>query len=133
LTAEDGSPLDVGRSVYAFPDKIRTAIRHRDQTCTFGSCTRPADWCHLHHLTPWSAGGPTSERNGACLCGHHHRLVHRQGWRGELTGTQVVWHPPDRTDPRVPPPPWAPDLDHVVERWRRRAASRTPPGTEEPT
>ena len=129
LTDHDGSPLDVGRAVYAFPDKIRTAIRHRDQICTFPKCTRPAPWGHIHHLTPWSAGGRTSERNGASLCGHHHRLVHRRGWRGEVRGTQVHWHPPETADPRVPPPPWAPALDRLVHRWRQRATG--PPRARE--
>ncbi|WP_298989263.1 HNH endonuclease signature motif containing protein [uncultured Pseudokineococcus sp.] len=128
LTTAEGQPLDVGRSVYAWPEAIRTAIRLRDQTCTFGSCTRPAEWCHVHHITEYSRGGSTSERNGTCLCGHHHRLVHRQGWRGELRGTQVVWHPPDSSDPHVPPPPWRERVDRVVHAWRRRAAT---PGEED--
>ncbi|MEJ5946103.1 DUF222 domain-containing protein [Pseudokineococcus basanitobsidens] len=135
LVSDDGTPLDVGRTTYSFPDRIRTAIRHRDQTCTFttsrgggtsGRCTRPAARGHLHHLRPWSQGGTTSERNGTVLCGHHHRLVHAQGWRGELRGTQVVWHPPDQTDPHVPPPPWAPRLGTLVGRWRARARAAPP-------
>ncbi|WP_299036692.1 HNH endonuclease signature motif containing protein [uncultured Pseudokineococcus sp.] len=126
LTAEN-QPLDVGRSVYSWPDKIRTAIKLRDQTCTYGTCTRPADWCHIHHVTEYSRGGATSERNGACLCAHHHRLVHRQRWRGELRGTQVIWHPPDSTDPHVPPPPWAPALDRIVGAWRQRRRSCSSP------
>ncbi|MEJ5944559.1 DUF222 domain-containing protein [Pseudokineococcus basanitobsidens] len=123
LVDHDGTPLDVGRTVYSFPDRVRTAIRHRDQTCSWTGCTRPAQWADIHHLLPWSKGGATSERNGTCLCGFHHRLVHAQGWRGELRGTQVVWHPPDQTDPHVPPPPWAPRLDTLVGRWRARASS----------
>jgi len=120
VLVDDDRPLDVGRSVYSWPDRVRTAVRLRDRTCTWGSCTRPAEWGHIHHLTPWSQGGTTAERNAACLCGHHHRLVHREGWRGELVGAQVIWHPPDGGPPRRPPPPWAPALDRVVDRWRAR-------------
>ncbi|MFZ5852756.1 MAG: DUF222 domain-containing protein, partial [Actinomycetota bacterium] len=115
-----GRPLDVGQTVYTFPPRIRTAIIERDRGCTFGGCTRPPSWCDLHHLTSYAAGGPTSERNGCCLCPFHHRLVHRQGWRGELVGTRVVWHPPDGRPPHVPPPPWQPALDRLVTRSLER-------------
>lgn len=115
-----GQPLDVGQTVYAFPPRIRAAIIERDRGCTFGGCTRPASWCDLHHLISYRSGGPTSERNGCCLCGFHHRLVHRQGWRGELVGNRVVWHPPDGRSPHVPPPPWQPALDRLVTRWLER-------------
>lgn len=113
-----GSPVDVGRTVYAFPDRIRRAIIARDGCCTYRGCRRPASWTQVHHLTAYGDGGSTSERNGCLLCGFHHRLVHRQGWRGELRGSQVVWHPPDRQEPFVPPPPWAPAMDRLVRRWR---------------
>jgi len=121
LIGADGAPLDVGRTVYAFPDRIRTAVLVRDGGCTFPGCGRPTSWCQVHHLVAYGAGGATSERNGTALCGFHHRLVHRRGWRGELVVAQVVWHPPDRAAPLVPPPPWAPALERLVERWRARA------------
>ena len=124
LVDADGSPLDVGRSVYAFPTLIRRAILTRDRGCTFPTCSRPAGWCQVHHLVAYSAGGSTSERNGTALCGYHHRLVHRQGWRGELVGSQVTWHPPDRSAPRVPPPPWLPALDRLVPTWTQRQHPR---------
>ena len=120
LVGADGSPLDVGRTVYAFPTPIRRAILARDRGCTFPTCTRPAGWCQVHHLTAYSAGGSTSERNGTALCGYHHRLVHRQGWRGELNGSQVTWHPPDRGSPHVPPPPWMPILGRLITTWAQR-------------
>lgn len=125
-----GVPLDVGRTVYAFPERIRRAILLRDGGCSYRGCRRPASWCRIHHLVAWSDGGSTSERNGTALCGFHHRLVHRRGWRGESpasgrcpqVGAQVVWHPPDRDAPEVPPPPWLPAMQRLVERWRLRAA-----------
>ncbi|WP_158674350.1 DUF222 domain-containing protein, partial [Pseudokineococcus lusitanus] len=54
VLVDDDRPLDVGRSVYSWPDKVRTAVRLRDRTCTWGGCSRPAEWGHIHHLTPWS-------------------------------------------------------------------------------
>jgi hypothetical protein len=48
LLDPDGCPLDVGQSVYAFPDRIRRAIEARDHGCTFPGCTAPAPWCHTH-------------------------------------------------------------------------------------
>jgi hypothetical protein len=78
LLDRDGVPLDVGGSVYAFPERIRAAILLRDGGCTFPGCTRPVSWCQIHHLLPWSQGGATSERNGTAVCGYHHRLGHRR-------------------------------------------------------
>ena len=120
LVDAEGVPLDVGRTVYAFPDRIRRAIALRDGGCTFRGCGRPASWCQTHHLRSYASGGATSERNGTLLCGFHHRLVHRFGWRGELRGSQAVRHPPDGSEPWVPPPPWAPAMDRLVERWHQR-------------
>jgi Domain of unknown function (DUF222) len=89
-----GRPLDVGRTQYPFPPAIRRAIEHRDQHCTFGTCTAKPPWCHTHHVVPFP-GGPTSEANGALLCGYHHRYVHAHGWTARIVDGHVVWQPPD--------------------------------------
>ncbi len=127
LVDDAGSPLDVGQRQYAFPARVRTAITVRDQHCTYPGCYRPPTWCQTHHLITYADGGSTSERNGTLLCGHHHRIVHARGWRGELHGARVVWHPPPREDPHVPPPPWVPALDTLVTRWRERWAGPAEP------
>jgi hypothetical protein len=93
-----GRPLDVGRTMYPFPPKVRRAIEARDQHCTFGSCTAKPSWCHTHHLLPFLKGGPTSEANGALLCGWHHRFVHAHGWVGRIIDGHVVWRPPNPLD-----------------------------------
>lgn len=93
LRSWDGQQLDVGRSVYSFPRRIRRAIAARDRHCTYRRCTTPASWCHVHHLVAFSRGGATSERNGALLCGRHHRHVHASGLVGRLAGDQVRWEP----------------------------------------
>ncbi len=120
LVDEQGSPLDVGQRQYAFPQRVRAAITLRDAHCTFPGCRRPPTWCQVHHLITYASGGPTSERNGTLLCGHHHRVVHSRGWRGHLDGARVIWHPPHRDDPHVPPPPWIPAFDKLVQSWRER-------------
>ncbi len=119
LLAPDGTPLDVGRARYTFPAAVRAAVLVRDDH----ACSR----CHrrdlplqVHHLQAFSRGGPTSERNGTAVCPPCHRVVHRHGWRGEVLGDQVVWHPPDRTPAHLPPPPWRPALAALVERWLDR-------------
>jgi len=69
LTGPHGTPLDVADTGYPFTTRQRTAITNRDRHCTYGTCTAPAPWCHVHHLTPYSRGGPTTVPNGALLCG----------------------------------------------------------------
>jgi hypothetical protein len=93
-----GRPLDVGETMYPFPPKIRRAIEARDQHCTFGSCSAKPSWCHTHHLVPFLRHGPTSETNGALVCGWHHRFVHAHGWVGRIVDGHVVWRPPNPLD-----------------------------------
>jgi hypothetical protein len=95
LTDGFGRALDVGDTIYPFPPKIRRAVEVRDLHCTFDGCTAKPAWCHVHHLTPFSKGGSTSEDNGALLCGRHHRYVHAHGWTGTIIDGHVVWRPPD--------------------------------------
>ncbi len=128
LVGADGAPLDVGRTVYAFPERVRTAIVARDRGCTFPhACGRPAEWCQVHHVVPFSRGGRTAERTGVLLCTPAHLTVHRHGWSARLEGDRVVWTPPRARRAAGSPvrelsqaPPWKPDLDRVVDDWRAR-------------
>ncbi len=95
LTDSFGRALDVGQSLYAFPLRIRRAIEVRDLHCTFPGCTAKPAWCHIHHLIRYGPDGPTSEDNGALLCGRHHRYIHAHGWTGRIINGHVIWHPPD--------------------------------------
>ncbi|HET6563697.1 MAG TPA: HNH endonuclease signature motif containing protein [Marmoricola sp.] len=54
-------------------------------TCAAEGCERPFSWCELHHLRPWSHGGPTDLANALPLCGHHHRRIHDDHYEHERT------------------------------------------------
>jgi hypothetical protein len=72
-------PLDVGRRTPVVPPALRRAVIVRDRYCRFGACDRPPSWCDVHHVVPWSEGGPTSLDNLTLLCRRHHRAVHPPG------------------------------------------------------
>jgi hypothetical protein len=74
-------PLDLGRRRRLFSPAQRIALGMRDTGCTAESCDRPAGWCHAHHETPWSRGGPTDLAGGRLLCPRHHQLVHHPRYR----------------------------------------------------
>ena len=135
LVGPDGSPLDVGDTIYQFSTKQRTAVINRDQHCTFGTCTAPAQWCDLHHRDPYSKGGPTSTDNAALLCGVHHRYVHAQ----DLIGTRnrdgtTTWHPPTAThNPHPPPPALTRAINNLAKRWKERNPQPAqPPAPQQP-
>jgi Domain of unknown function (DUF222) len=72
--------LDIGRASRQWPAGTRRAIVARDRGCVFPGCNRPPSLTRVHHRHHWGAGGPTTVDNGALLCEHHHRVVHRHGW-----------------------------------------------------
>lgn len=77
----DGAVTDLARQRRFFTWTQLTAIIARDgDTCPWPWCDRPIAWSHGHHLTPWSAGGPTTVANGALPCEGHHVLLHEGGW-----------------------------------------------------
>lgn len=67
--------LDLGQADRIFRPPQRKAIRVRDQHCRADGCAVRAEWCEVHHLTPWRDGGPTNLDNGILLCHWHHRRV----------------------------------------------------------
>ncbi len=122
LTGPDGSPLDVADTIYPFSTRQRAAIIDRDRHCTFGTCTAPPGWCHVHHVKPFSRGGPTSVQNGALLCGVHHRYVHAHDLMGSVTGGRVLWHAPTGSvqNPHLPPVCVTAAITALATRWRTR-------------
>ncbi|MCM3920792.1 HNH endonuclease [Frankia sp. AiPs1] len=92
-----GVPLDVGRTQRTVTADIRRALIARDHGCAFPTCDRPVGWTEAHHIRHWIDGGHTSLDNSVLLCGHHHRVIHHQGWTVRLG--------PDRR-PEFLPPAW---------------------------
>ncbi len=74
-----GTTVGVGRTTRTIPPWLRRLVEGRDQHCRFPGCRRTR-WLHIHHRIPWSQGGPTNLDNLVALCGHHHRLLHREKW-----------------------------------------------------
>jgi hypothetical protein len=95
--------LDAGRRLRHFTPAMRAAIVARDRGCTFPACTRPAGWCHTHHVNWWARDhGDTSVGNGALLCAYHHQLIHHSDWTmrmgsdGRPEFLPPAWMDPDR-------------------------------------
>ena len=99
----DSQPLDVGRTKRLVTPALRIAVMARDLHCVFPDCDRPASWCDVHHLIPWSEGGPTSLDNLVLLCRHHHTLIHEGGWRIEGTPGHLDFYRPNGSQLGVDP------------------------------
>jgi len=101
----DSQPLDVGRTKRLVTPALRIAVMARDLHCVFPGCDRPASWCDVHHLIPWSDDGPTNLDNLVLLCRHHHTLVHEGGWKIEGTPGNLGFYRPDGSQLGVELPP----------------------------
>ncbi|WP_127782811.1 HNH endonuclease signature motif containing protein [Rhodococcus sp. X156] len=103
---EHGVPLDVGRTTYTVSGSLRRALIARDRGCAFPGCGRPPGWCHAHHIIHWADNGDTALSNLVLLCGHHHRVVHHQGWSVAIGKDRQPWFtPPAWIDPGGTPRP----------------------------
>ncbi|HSV38356.1 MAG TPA: HNH endonuclease signature motif containing protein [Nocardioidaceae bacterium] len=66
---------------YEVPDRLANQVDHRDQTCVFPWCQRPATRCDHDHVVSFANGGATCSCNIAPKCRRHHRLkTHHGGW-----------------------------------------------------
>lgn len=74
-----GVTVGVGRTTRKIPAWLRRLVEGRDKGCRFPGCRRKR-WLEIHHLLPWSLGGPTNLDNLISLCGFHHRLIHAERW-----------------------------------------------------
>jgi len=81
-----GEPINIGRKSRVWPATMARAIRDRDQVCVWPGCIHSRH-LHIHHIKHWADGGETSVSNGACLCSHHHTMVHEGGYT--LDNTEV--------------------------------------------
>jgi len=92
VLGRDGGVLDVGRARRLVTPRLLAALWVRDRGCTFPGCTRPAPWCHAHHVRHWADGGGTDLLNLALLCGRHHTVVHQRGLTADVCSSSVTWH-----------------------------------------
>ncbi len=122
-------PLDVGRARRTAPAHIRTALLTRDGRCAFPQCDRPPGLPEAHHIQHWADGGPTSVDNMVMLCGHHHRTVHAQGWKIDLsTGAPTFTSPAEPSAASGPdPPPTSPTIPSQTRRSPLRGVTPAAP------
>jgi hypothetical protein len=89
-----------------FSGATRRAIEIRDQQCSHPYCDRPAKYCQIDHIKPYSQGGLTTQANGRLLCSFHNRWIYEHEQRFGLTRADQA-NRPDQRDGRPPeaPPP----------------------------
>ena len=76
----EGVPLDLARAARFANQDQRRAVHRRDGGCVFPGCDAHVRWTDVHHVIYWDHDGPTDLHNLACLCRHHHGVIHRRGW-----------------------------------------------------
>ncbi|MDQ3474791.1 MAG: HNH endonuclease [Actinomycetota bacterium] len=130
-----GQPIDLGRERRLYTGAARTAVEIRDGGCVWPGCARPASWCQIHHLIPWSEGGRTDQTNGGMFCWHHHRDIEKGDWEAFHHRERIWLRPPQSLDTNRPP-----RINHTHRttttharlatrrQWRTRAVSRTDAG-----
>jgi len=123
--ARDRSVLDVGRKTRTIPPSVRRALEVRDRGCRFPGCG--LRFTDAHHIKHWADGGETSLTNLLLLCGHHHRLLHEEGWKVEwwAEGRAAFIDPKGQTHlgrPRQAPALPADPVEALIEETRRRGA-----------
>ena len=97
--------LQLGRETRTASLPQRRAIIARDHHCRAPGCrTQPAH-CDVHHVDHWINGGRTDVDRMVLLCGTHHRLFHRPGYRMELDedATLTIHAPTGWTRSTTPP------------------------------
>jgi len=84
LMRGDSEVLDVGRQTRMLNRAQRRALGIRDGGCVEPGCTAPAEWCDAHHITHWTAHGPTDLSNLELRCRRHHILQHQRDLHAAL-------------------------------------------------
>jgi len=98
-----GQPVGVGRKTRQIPGWLRRQVDYRDHHCRFPGCDRTS-FTQIHHIQPWSHGGPTDLDNLILLCWWHHIFIHEKGWHITRNPNQhFVFRKPDWT-PHPPRP-----------------------------
>jgi len=107
--------LNVGRTRRLATLKQRHAIHvAQDGTCANPGCDRTH--LEIHHLTPWTEGGPTDLANLAGYCTRCHHLIHA----GLLAVTiDAAGQRSHRTKHARPLPPYQRRARHRIQRYLR--------------
>ena len=102
----DGTVLNVGRKARTANRAQRRALRAMYRSCAFDGCTKPFDWCEVHHVTPWSEFGLTDLDNLIPLCHLHHHKVHEGKWSLKLLPDRTLktYRPNGEHFSTMPPP-----------------------------
>ena len=116
LTVKDLIRHDLGRSRRKADQPLRDLLTAVDgYRCRFRTCRRHRK-LHAHHVIGWTQGGGTDLSNLIWLCGHHHTVVHQDGFQLTLhaRSRRLTITTKDGVDiPDECPIPWqpAPELD----------------------
>ncbi|WP_020377394.1 HNH endonuclease signature motif containing protein [Candidatus Microthrix parvicella] len=99
-----GQPLWLGRRTRLATSAQRLAVTARDLGCIV--CHASPEFCQVHHITWWSAGGGTDLDNLCIVCSRHHTMIHEQGLTIAKTSDGMkVQPPPARAFRMVTQPP----------------------------
>jgi hypothetical protein len=86
---------DIAVTQYEVPERIKAQITHRDLTCVFPHCNRPAERSDHDHIEPYrddGGGGSTMTSNIAALCRRHHRIKTAGVWSYQRLGPRTyLW------------------------------------------
>jgi hypothetical protein len=97
LTTGRSRVLDLGTAQRLATPAQRIALAARDKGCIFPGCDRPPAWTDVHHIRPWSQGGPTDLETLVLLCRFHHILLHEGGWTLHTHPDRYEFHDPHGT------------------------------------
>jgi hypothetical protein len=60
-------------------ERLRRSLMLRDRSCRWPGCSAEHH-LHAHHVVHRAHGGQTELNNLILLCGHHHRVLHAEGY-----------------------------------------------------
>ncbi|MGH8870517.1 MAG: HNH endonuclease [Acidimicrobiia bacterium] len=104
VISDQGEPMRCGRRSRTIPPSLRRAILHRDgNRCAIDGCDS-RNRLQVHHVVPWSQGGPTDPSNLITVCWYHHHLaIHQQGLIPHRHPDHGRWRLRRLDPPRAPP------------------------------
>jgi Domain of unknown function (DUF222)/HNH endonuclease len=114
----DGITLDLGRTTRVPSPALAAAVLRRDEGCRFPGCG-VRRFLQIHHIVPWTEGGPTDLSNLAGHCMRDHLRLHHGGWEltGDANGELRYRSPEGQVLVSMPSPSW-------TEPRRRRQTDR---------